>query len=120
MNIFFKIDGEIYTAACVGTVLPGVTRRSCVELLKSWGYTVHEGKLAVADVMKAAKEGKLEEVFGTGTAAVISPVGQLDYEDNSAVINNGKIGELTQRLYDELTGIQWGRVPDTHNWTVRV
>lgn len=120
MNIFFKIDGEIYTAACVGTVLPGVTRRSCIELLKSWGYTVHEGKLAIDDVMKAADEGKLEEVFGTGTAAVVSPVKQLDYEDRSAKIGDGKIGPLTQRLYDELTGIQWGRLPDTHNWTVRV
>lgn len=120
MNIFFKIDGEIYTAACSGTVLPGVTRRSCIELLKSWGYTVHEGKLAIDDVMKAADAGTLEEVFGTGTAAVVSPVKQLDYEDKSAKIGDGKIGPLTQRLYDELTGIQWGRVADTHNWTLRV
>lgn len=120
MNIFFKIEGEIYTAPCVGTVLPGVTRRSCIELLKSWGYTVHEGRLAVEDIMQASRDGKLEEVFGTGTAAVVSPVKQLDYKDESAMIGDGKIGPVTQRLYDELTGIQWGRLPDTHNWTLRV
>lgn len=120
MNIFFKIDGEIYTAATVGTVLPGVTRRSCIELLKSWGYTVHEGKLAIEDVMNAAENGKLEEVFGTGTAAVVSPVKQLDYESRSAKIGDGTIGEVTQRLYDTLTGIQWGLLPDDKGWTVEV
>ena len=73
MNIMFKIDGKVYTAATVGTVLPGVTRRSCIELLKDWGYEVVEGKIAIADIMAAAREGKLEEVFGTGTAAVVSP-----------------------------------------------
>ena len=73
MNIMFKIDGKIYTAACTGTVLPGVTRRSIIDLLKDWGYEVIEGKLAIADVMKAADEGKLEEVFGTGTAGRCLP-----------------------------------------------
>ena len=77
MNIMFKIDGKVYTAATVGTVLPGVTRRSCIELLKDWGYEVVEGKIAIADIMAAAREGKLEEVFGTGTAAVVSPVKEL-------------------------------------------
>lgn len=117
MNIFFKIRGEIYTAATVGTVLPGVTRRSCIELLRDWGYTVHEGKLAIADVMRAAKEGALEEVFGTGTAAVVSPVKQLDWGDESAQIGGGRIGPVTQKLYDTLTGIQWGRLPDQKGWT---
>ena len=79
MNIMFKIDGEIYTAPCVGTVLR-VTRRSIIELLKDWGYKVHEERVAIADIMKAADEGKLEEVFGTGTAAVVSPVKELDWE----------------------------------------
>lgn len=92
MNIMFKIDGKIYTAACTGTVLPGVTRRSIIELLKDWGYEVIEGKLAIADVMKAAEEGKLEEVFGTGTAAVVSPVKELDWEGKVANISGGKIG----------------------------
>lgn len=120
MNIMFKIDGKIYTAACTGTVLPGVTRRSIIELLRDWGYEVVEGKLAIADVMKAAEEGKLEEVFGTGTAAVVSPVKELDWEGKVAEIGGGKIGPLTQKLYDTLTGIQWGKLPDTKGWTVKV
>jgi branched-chain amino acid aminotransferase len=120
MNILFKIDGKIYTAACTGTVLPGVTRRSCIELLKDWGYEVIEGKLAIADVMKAGHDGKLEEVFGTGTAAVVSPVKELDWKGDKAMIGNGNIGPLTQKLYDTLTGIQWGKLPDNKNWTVPV
>ena len=123
MNIFFKINGKLYTALAQdkdGTVLPGVTRRSIIELLKDWGYEVIEGKLAIHDIMKASKEGKLEEVFGTGTAAVVSPVKKLDYEDQSALIGNGEIGELTQKLYDTLTGIQWGKIPDTKGWIVPV
>lgn len=120
MNIMFKIDGKIYTAACTGTVLPGVTRRSCIELLQDWGYEVVEGKLAIEDVMKAGHEGRLEEVFGTGTAAVVSPVKKLDYEDQSAFINNGEIGSLTQRLYDTMTGMQWGKIADTKGWIVPV
>ena len=120
MNIMFKIDGKIYTAACTGTVLPGVTRRSIIELLQDWGYEVVEGKLAIADVMKAAEEGKLEEVFGTGTAAVVSPVKELDWEGKVAMISGGKIGPLTQKLYDTLTGIQWGKLPDEKGWTVKV
>jgi len=120
MNIFFKIDGKLYTAACVGTVLPGVTRRSVIELCRDWGYEVIEGKLAIADIMAAAKEGKLEEVFGTGTAAVVSPVKELDWKGDKVFISGGKIGELTQKLYDTLTGIQWGKLPDTKGWTVKV
>ena len=88
--------------------------------LKDWGYEVIEGKLAIADVMKAAEEGKLEEVFGTGTAAVVSPVKELDWEGKVANISGGKIGPLTQKLYDTLTGIQWGKLPDTKGWTVKV
>ncbi len=117
MNIMFKIDGKIYTAATVGTVLPGVTRRSCIELLKDWGYEVIEGKLAIADIMKASREGKLEEVFGTGTAAVVSPVKELVWKNEHAFIGEGKIGPVTQKLYDTLTGIQWGKLPDTFGWT---
>ena len=123
MNIFFKIDGKLYTAAAAdtdGTVLPGVTRRSIIELLRDWGYEVIEGKLAIDDIMKAAGEGKLEEVFGSGTAAVVSPVKKLDYEDRSAFINNGEIGPLTQKLYDTMTGMQWGKIADTKGWIVPV
>ncbi len=120
MNIMFKIDGKIYTAACNGTVLPGVTRRSIIELCRDWGYEVIEGKLAIADIMQAGREGKLEEVWGTGTAAVVSPVKELTWKDESVQISGGKIGELTQKLYDTLTGIQWGKLPDTKNWIVAV
>ena len=120
MNIMFKIDGKIYTAACTGTVLPGVTRRSIIELCKDWGYEVIEGKLAIADVMQAARDGKLEEVWGTGTAAVVSPVKELKWKDEVAYISDGKIGPLTQKLYDTLTGIQWGKLPDEKGWITPV
>lgn len=121
MNCFFKIDGVIRTAPCVGTVLPGITRMSCIELLRDWGYTVDcETRLSIEEVMQAARTGHLEEVFGTGTAAVVSPVGQLYYEGETAVIGGGKIGEVTQRLYDTLTGIQWGTLADEKGWVVPV
>lgn len=121
MNCFFKIDGVIRTAPCVGTVLPGITRMSCIELLRDWGYTVDcETRLSIEEVMQAARTGHLEEVFGTGTAAVVSPVGQLYYEGETAVIGGGAIGEVTQRLYDTLTGIQWGTVADEKGWIVPV
>ena len=120
MNIMFKIDGKVYTAATVGTVLPGVTRRSCIELLKDWGYEVVEGKLAIADIMQAGRDGKLEEVFGTGTAAVVSPVKELVWKGEHAYIGDGKIGPVTQKLYDTMTGMQWGKIPDTKGWIVPV
>lgn len=120
MNIMFKIDGKIYTAPCTGTVLPGVTRRSCIELLRDWGYEVIEDKVAIADIMKAGHEGKLEEVFGTGTAAVVSPVKELDWKGDKVFISDGKIGEVTQKLYDTMTGMQWGKIPDTKGWIVPV
>ena len=120
MNIMFKIDGKIHTAPCVGTVLPGVTRRSIIELLKDWGYEVVEDRLPIADVMADGHNGKLEEVFGCGTAAVVSPVKELDWKGDKVFISDGKIGPLTQKLYDNLTGIQWGRIPDTKGWIVPV
>ena len=121
MNIMFKIDGEIYTAPInEGTVLPGVTRDSMIHILKDWGYKVNETHLKAEDLMRYGHEGKLEEVFGTGTAAVISPVGKLKYKDDVITINDMKTGELTQKLYDTLTGIQWGRLPDKYGWTVEV
>ena len=120
MNIMFKIAGEIYTAPIEGTVLPGVTRDSMIHLLRDWGYKVNETRLSVDDLMKAGHDGTLEEVFGTGTAAVISPVGELRYKDDVVTVNNFEIGELTQKLYDTLTGIQWGRLPDKYGWTVEV
>ncbi len=120
MNIMFKIDGEIYTAPIEGTVLPGVTRDSIIHILKDWGYKVNETHLAVDDLMQAGRDGKLEEVFGTGTAAVVSPVKELTWTGDTVQIGDGNIGPLTQKLYDTLTGIQWGRIEDTKGWTVKV
>ena len=120
MNIMFKIDGKIYTSEAGVTVLPGVTRRSIMELCRDWGYEVIEGKLAIADIMQAGRDGKLEEVFGTGTAAVVSPVKELTWKGESVQISGGQIGELTQKLYDTLTGIQWGKLPDEKGWIVKV
>ena len=116
----FDTMKKVYTAATVGTVLPGVTRRSCIELLKDWGYEVVEGKLAIADIMQAARDGKLEEVFGTGTAAVVSPVKELVWKGEHAYIGDGSIGPVTQKLYDTMTGMQWGKIPDTKGWIVPV
>jgi len=120
MNVFFKIDGKIVTPALMGSILPGITRKSVIELLRDWGYEVEERRLSVDELEAAAKAGKLEEMFGTGTAAVISPVGELLIGDNHIAINNGEIGPLSQKLYDQLTGIQWGRVPDPHNWVYKL
>ena len=115
-----QIDNKIVTAPCDGTVLPGVTRDSILQLLTSWGYEVEERHLAIDELMQAGKEGRLEEAFGTGTAAVISPVGELNFKGEITVINDFKTGELTQKLYDTLTGIQWGDVADTYGWTREV
>ena len=120
MNVMFKIKGKIVTPALTGSVLPGITRKSCIEILKDWGYEVEERLLSVDELVKAAKKGKLEEAFGTGTAAVVSPIGHLFYEGKDYEVSDNKIGALTQRLYDELTGIQWGRKPDTKGWCLKV
>lgn len=117
MNVMFVIDNEIVTAPLEGSVLPGVTRDSCIAILKEWGYKINEKHLAIDDLMEYAKTGRLQEAFGTGTAAVISPVGELNYKGNVQIINDFKIGPITQRLYDELTGIQWGKIADTRGWS---
>jgi branched-chain amino acid aminotransferase len=120
MNVFFKISGEIVTPALQGSILSGITRKSSIELLKSWGMTVTERRISIQEIAEAADSGKLEEAFGTGTAAVISPIGELKLDDKLMVINDGKIGTVSQRLYDELTGIQWGKLEDKMNWTYEV
>ncbi len=121
MNIMFKIDGKIVTPSIAEkTVLPGITRMSMLQVLRDKGYEVEERKISVDEVTEACKAGKLEEAWGTGTAAVVSPVGELQIEGVDYVINGGKIGETTQMLYDTLTGIQWGKLPDTYGWTVKV
>ena len=121
MNVFFVIDGVVVTPALnEGNILPGVTRASCIKLLTSMGYKVEERKLAIDEVVEAYKAGKLNEAFGTGTAAVVSPMGLLDDGENKMVINNGEIGEIAQKLYDTLTGIQWGKREDSFGWIVKV
>ena len=120
MNVMFKVDGKILTPDLNGSVLPGITRRSCIQLLQDWGYEVEERRISAEELFEAAKSGKLEEAWGTGTAAVISPIGELAEGDEKCIINNNQIGEVTQKLYDELTGIQWGRVADPHNWITKI
>lgn len=116
MNIFFVIDGKIITPALTGSVLPGITRKSAIEVCKSRGYEVEERRISIEEVAKAYDEGKLDEVFGTGTAAVISPVGHLKWNDKIMTINDNKIGPVSQMLYDTMTGIQWGTLPDEFGW----
>lgn len=120
MNVMFKINGEIVTPALTGSILPGITRKSCVELLKQKGFKVSERLLSVDELSKAMEDGTLEEAWGCGTAAVISPIGELCYKNNKYTVNNGEIGEVTQMLYDTLTGIQWGKLEDTFGWTVKL
>ncbi len=120
MNIFFKIDGKVVTPELNGSILPGITRDSVINLLKLWKVPVEERKISIDDIYEAHKSGKLEEVFGTGTAAVISPVGQLRWKDHIMQVKDGGIGEYSQKLYDSITGIQLGKVKDELNWTVEV
>lgn len=116
MNVFFVIGDEIVTPALQGSILPGITRKSCIEILKSWGYNVNERPLTIDEVIAAADNGSLKEMFGTGTAAVVSPVGQLTYKDQEITIGANKIGAITQKLYDALTAIQLGKAEDQFGW----
>ena len=120
MNIFFKINGKIITPMLNGSILPGVTRNSVIEVCKDWGYEVEERKISAEELHTAAKDGTLEEVFGSGTAAVISPVGTLKFGEEIYDINNAQIGEISQRLYDTITGIQTGKIEDKFNWIVEI
>ena len=120
MNVLFKIDGKVVTPALTGSVLPGITRKSCLELLRDWGVSVEERLISAQELFDAAESGKLEEAWGSGTAAVVSPIGELAMGDKVVTVTGGQIGRLTQRLYDTLTGIQWGTEPDPYGWTVPV
>ena len=120
MNIMVKIGDEVITPALGGTILPGVTRDSVLTLLRDWGVKATERQIAIDEVVEAHRSGQLKEVFGTGTAAVISPVGELAYRGQRMVIQGGGIGPLTQRLYDAIVGIQYGQTPDPHRWTLEV
>jgi len=116
MNLFFVIGDELITPPLEGTILPGVTRDSVIQLARDWKIKVLERRISIDEVFRTSREGKLKEVFGSGTAAVISPVGEIHHEDQRIVINDGKIGSLSQKLYDEITGIHYGERVDKFGW----
>ncbi|MBO5358042.1 MAG: branched-chain amino acid aminotransferase [Clostridia bacterium] len=116
MNVMFKIGGKIVTPMLSGSILPGITRMSCIAVLKDKGYDVEERLLSVDELEAAMENGTLEEAWGCGTAAVVSPIGELCYKGVKYPVNNGEIGEVTQMLYDTLTGIQWGKIEDKFGW----
>lgn len=120
MNMLFVLDGKIVTPALNGTILAGITRDSILTLARDMGIPVEERKVSIDEIFEGAKNGRLQEAFGSGTAAVVSPVGELARGDEKIVINNGQIGPITQKMYDTLTGIQYGRLPDPHGWVVKV
>lgn len=120
MNIFFLIGDELITPPLTGSILPGITRDSVLRLTRDWGLKVSEKRISIDDVLSANENGSLREVFGTGTAAVISPVGEINYKGQVCIINNGKTGELAQKLFDELQAIQNGRTKDPYGWVVEV
>jgi branched-chain amino acid aminotransferase len=116
MNIFFVIDDEIITPALNGSILPGITRNSVLQLAAHWGLRASERQITIDEVVDAHKSGRLQEIFGTGTAAVISPVGELHYGDDSLTVADGQVGPLSQRLYQTITDIQYGRAEDPMGW----
>jgi branched-chain amino acid aminotransferase len=120
MNVFVRFKDEVVTPALTGSILPGITRDSVIQLLKSWNMKVTERTLSVDEVLDGHKTGRLLEVFGSGTAAVISPVGELGWHNTRVTVGDGKVGELSQRLYDTITGIQYGTLPDTMGWLTEV
>ena len=120
MNVMFKINGEIITPALTGSILPGITRKSCIEVLRSKGYKVSERLLSIDELKDALENGTLEEAWGCGTAAVVSPIGKLSYLGKEYIVSEGKIGKVTQELYDILTGIQWGKIEDTFGWIEKI
>lgn len=120
MNIFFKIGDSLITPPLGGSILGGITRASVIELAKEMGISVEEKHITIQEVYDAHAAGELQEVFGTGTAAVISPVGQLNWNDNIIEVNKGQIGDLSQKLYDKVTGIQCGKLEDRWDWIEKV
>ncbi|ADX77463.1 branched-chain amino acid aminotransferase [Staphylococcus pseudintermedius] len=120
MNIFFVIDGKVVTPSLNGSILPGITRKTVLELAASLGYETEERRISIDELYELHQSGALTEVFGTGTAAVISPVGTLQYREEEIVINNNETGPITQKLYDHYTGIQSGQLEDPHGWRVVV
>jgi branched-chain amino acid aminotransferase len=116
MNMLFIIGDELLTSPLAGTILPGITRDSVITLAKDWGLKVAERPISIQEIVKAGKSGDLKEAFGAGTAAVISPVGRLNYKGEDIMVGNGQVGPFTQKMYDEIVGIQYGTRPDPHGW----
>jgi len=120
MNMFFVIDDEVITAPLTGSILGGITRDSVIQIVKNWGLKMKEESVSIDEVIAAATSDRLKEAFGTGTAAVISPVGQITYKDKDHVIAGGKMGELSQKLYDEIVAIQYAEKPDPYGWVEKI
>ncbi len=120
MNVFLKINGEVVTPMLNGSILAGITRDSVIQLLKHWDLPISERKISMQEIYEAHENGTLEEAFGSGTAAVISPIGELYWEGKHLVINEGKTGDLSKKVYDTITGIQYGKLEDPLNWTLNV
>ena len=120
MNVMFKINGEIVTPMLTGSILPGITRKSCIEVLRKLGYKVTERLISIDELVEALEKGTLEEAWGCGTAAVVSPIGKLAFGEKEYIVSGGNIGEVTQKLYDTLTGIQWGKTADEFGWVYKV
>ena len=116
MNIFFKIDGKLITPKLGGTVLPGITRRSVIALAKEWDVEVEERRISIDEVFEAHDNGTLEEIFGSGTAAVISPVGLIHHDGKEIELDRDKIGPFAKKMYDTITGIQYGKIEDSYGW----
>ena len=120
-NAFFRIADEVITAPLTsGTILPGITRNSVLALLRKWGVNVSERKLSIDEIVEASKNGTLQEIFASGTAAVISPIGWLNYKGTDVQVADGKVGPVAQKLYNTLYGMQTGTVADDMGWTVKL
>ena len=120
MNIMFVIDGTVVTPELNGSILPGVTRDSALQILRDKGYKIEERKITIDELIEAAESGKLNEAFGTGTAAIISPVGELTHNDKTYIINNNEIGPVAQEIYDTVMGIQYGKTEDKFGWIKKI
>jgi branched-chain amino acid aminotransferase len=120
MNIFFVIEDEIITPELNGSILPGITRDSVIKLAKHWNDNVSERKISIDELMEANSKGDLKEVFGAGTAAVISPVGEIKYGDQVITIAGGEVGPVARKYYNAITDIQYGKAEDPLGWIVPV
>ena len=120
MNVMFVMDGKLVTPELNGSILPGITRKSILEMARSWGMEVEERKVSVEELWEGCKNGTIQEAFMCGTAAVVTPIGGFAKEDEKVTVNNHEIGEVTRKIYENLTGIQWGKAEDPYGWTVKV